>query len=639
MMMRYFLLPVFCCFISLFCFSEEINYSVSSIPESLLKNASVVKRTGEMQFEIISTRSTVLRQKYAYTILNEAGAEHAVFREWYDQLRSIEYIEGSLYDAGGKRIRKLKKKEIQDISGVSENNLMDDSRVKQHHFYHSVYPYTIEYESVIRFHHSFYFPRWMVQDFYRQSVQHSRFVVIAPQDYSINYRSFNYKGAPVISYEKSKKVYAWEAHHIAAVARPFAAPAWRELTPVVVISPAYFELAGYKGSMNSWKELGLFQIALNKGKDILRDNLAQKVRDLIVSATNEKEKVEILYRYLQETTRYISVQLGVGGWQPFDAMYVSEKGYGDCKALCNYMYALLKVAHIKSYYALVHAGTQTEDRSAVMEDFPSPDFNHVILCVPLDKDTVWLECTDQYISAGYLGAFTGNREALLITEEGGKLVRTPQYGFEENVQRRSIKSSLDKEGNLEMKVHTLYSAMQQDDIHKMLSDLSKDEIKKILNEDLNLSTYEINAFKYGQTKSSLPQVEEQLDISATHYATATDKRIYFVPNLLNRTTDRLDADERIFDYVFGYSYTDVDSVEIDIPEGYVPEKLPKDVLLKTKFGTYSSSTKLIGNKLYYLRTRVQYAGRYPAKDKEELTDFFDAIYESDWSRVVLRKAE
>lgn len=630
---------VFFFFISLYSIAEERNYSIGLIPEALLKNANVVKRTEEMQFEIISTRETVLRQRYAYTILNAAGAEKAAFREWYDALRSIEDIEGSLYDAFGKLIKRVKKKDIQDISGVSDNNLMDDSRVKQHNFYHGAYPYTIEYETVIRFNHSFYFPAWLAQDFEWQSVQHSRFEVIAPKDYVLKYRSFSYKGEPVITEQKNKKTYAWEVKNIPAVWRRFAAPDWKEYTPVVFLSPSSFELQGYKGTMDSWKNLGLFQLQLNKGRDVLPPDVVQKVKELTAGAKTDRQKVEILYQYLQKTTRYISIQLGIGGWQPFDATYVAKKGYGDCKALSNYMHSLLKTAGVPSFYTLVYAGQKIEDKNAVLDDFPARNFNHVILCVPLQKDTVWLECTDQSMPAGYMGAFTGNRKALLITDEGGKLVSTPMYGHKENLQIRSVKAVLDKDGNLDAKVHTLYTGMQQDELHSMLSYLSKDKVKKVLNEELNLSTYDINDFKYEEKKAPLPELNEQLDLYVSHYATVSGKRIFLTPNLLNRSSSRADTGERTYDYEFSYAYKDADTVEIDIPDGYAPEALPKDVLLKTKFGTYSSSVKLAGNKLFYLRVREQYSGRFPAKDKDELTRFYEAIYKSDRSRVVLVKKD
>ena len=52
------------------------------------------------------------------------------------------------------------------------------------------------------------------------------------------------------------------------------------------------------------------------------------------------------------------------------------------------MRSLLQVIGVESYYTLVMAG---ENAPSIINNFPSPQFNHAILCVPVDKDTIWLE--------------------------------------------------------------------------------------------------------------------------------------------------------------------------------------------------------------------------------------------------------
>jgi hypothetical protein len=181
--------------------------------------------------------------------------------------------------------------------------------------------------------------------------------------------------------------------------------------------------------------------------------------------------------------------------------------------------------------------------------------------------------------------------------------------------------------------------MQQDDLHGLLNALSSDKVKKALNEQLNLSTYDVMSFNYQEDKAQVPRIDEQLDISVSNYATASGKRLFIYPNLLNRNATRVPDEERVYDFVFDYEFRDVDSIEFDLPEGYVLETMPKDVSLKTKYGIYTSSVKLEGNKLYYLRTREQYAGQFPAKEKEDLAAYFETIYKSDRSRVVLVKKD
>jgi hypothetical protein len=275
----------------------------------------------------------------------------------------------------------------------------------------------------------------------------------------------------------------------------------------------------------------------------------------------------------------------------------------------------------------------------MVDGFVYDPFDHVILCVPLQKDTVWLECTSQTTPAGYMGDFTGNRKALLITEEGGRLVNTPRYSRKENLQYRTVKGTVDAKGDLQFTATTSYKAVQQDRLYDRINYLSNDKLKEILNEELGLSTYNINAFAYKQKKQELPEVDEDLNITVANFATISGKRLFITPNILNRSTTKLTAEARKYPITFGMEYRDVDSVEIEVPAGYVPESIPVAVTIKNNFGSYSTNVTFANNKILYVRTHEQYAGTFPSADYAGLVTYYEAMYKSDRSRLVLKKQE
>jgi transglutaminase-like putative cysteine protease len=557
----------------------------------------------------------------------------------YDRLHKVNSIEGTLYDASGNQLKKVKGKEIEDLSATRES-LYDDNRVKVHDFRYRGFPYTVEYEVEVEFNHTFYFPDWEPQSDEHLAVEKSSYTFAMPANYNLRYKAFHYTKQPVVTTEKDKKIMKWEVSNLPAITKPYASPSWNELSPTVLFAPSEFQMEGYKGDASSWLSFGNFVSSLFQGRDKLPDAVVQKITSLTAGITNPKEKVAKLYEYLQQNTRYISIQLGIGGFQPFEASYVAQKGYGDCKALSNYMYSLLKAAGIKSYPALIHAGSGVDAKNLI-EDLPSTQFNHVVLFVPFEKDTMWLECTSQDESPGYAGSFTGNRKALALTEEGGKLVSTPRYTTATNLQTRSVQGKIDEEGNLEVTVATKYAAMQQDYYSGMISALSKEKVKKLLNERLDLSTYEITDFAYRSKKDRLPEVSENLKIAVANYATVSGRRLFIVPNVMNRsTTHNINiAEERTCDYVFDMPYTDIDSVEIEIPSGYQIEAMMPETTLKTSYGTYVSNVKLEGSKIIYYRKMERFAGRYPAKEGEQIAKFYNDIYKADRSKMVLVKKE
>jgi hypothetical protein len=482
-----------------------------------------------------------------------------------------------------------------------------------------------------------FFPYWQPCEAEKFAVENSRFTFSCPSNYEFRYKAFNYKGEPVIQNDHDRKVYTWEVSKLPAITDEIFSPDLQKLTTYIAFGPTDFQMKDYKGNMKTWQDLGKFIYYLRQGRDDLSDDVKAKVHQLTDGVPDKREKIRLLYQFMQSNTRYISIQLGIGDWQPFDAKYVASKGFGDCKALSNYMYSLLKEAGIKSYYTLIRAGNDPED---VITDFPSPRFNHVILFAPVDKDTVWLECTSQTLPAGYLGTFTCDRYALAIDENGGTLVHTPKYTMNENLQVRNTKAQLDDDGTLDAKVITDYGGLQQDEMHAVINQLSKDKVKEFLNEELDFGTYDVNRFDYKQIKSWKPSIEEALDISVSNYGTVTGKRLFIIPNVMNRSRRKLKSDEeRKYDIELPLEYEDIDSAEIEIPKGYEPESVPQAVNLDSKFGKYFSTVKLVNNKIFYYRVREQYSGTFPAKDYPDLVNYYDTIYKADRNKVVLVKKE
>lgn len=149
---------------------------------------------------------------------------------------------------------------------------------------------------------------------------------------------------------------------------------------------------------------------------------------MVKDAKSDEEKVQILYKHLQNKVRYIGVQLGIGGLSPFPNSYVESKSYGDCKALSNYMIGMLDAVNIKSYHTILFAGNPID----IDEQMMYQQGNHMFVYVPLNGKDIWLEATSQTAPYNYLGDFAGNRKVLIVDEKGGKIIPSQQFRTEDN---------------------------------------------------------------------------------------------------------------------------------------------------------------------------------------------------------------
>ena len=262
---------------------------------------------------------------------------------------------------------------------------------------------------------------------------------------------------------------------------------------------------------------------LYRGRDQLPEEAKRKVHELINGVTDDRQKIGILYSFLQQDTHYVGIELGIGGWQPFDAADVYHKKYGDCKALSNYMVALLKEAGIRACNVLIRAGFAAP---AMDTGFVCGQFNHAIVIAFAGKDSIWLECTNPDLAPGYLSSFTDDRDALLLDDDGGHIVHTPVYGAKENRLIRVLQGNIDSGGNLQAGLRIIYSGLEQDALESEMEHLSKKELRDQRQQSLGLQNCTIDRLDYQMTRAAVPEIEETMQLTAGQYATISGNRIF-----------------------------------------------------------------------------------------------------------------
>lgn len=336
---------------------------------------------------------------------------------------------------------------------------------------------------------------------------------------------------------------------------------------------------------------------------------------------------------MQDKTRYVSIQVGIGGWQPFEAELVHKTSYGDCKALSNYMKALLKAVNIKSNYTLIRAGRKP---GKFRTHFPSNQFNHAILCVPLEADTIWLECTSQRAPFGYLGTFTDDRPALLITDDGGKLVNTPAYTINDHCQETKAWITLNSE-NTKAEITRSSGGLFYDQMTRYLYGDEADR-KKYIDNNINISNFKLVEKSHKEVRNRSPRIILDLSLNIPNYCTELGKRLIVPLNPINKTSALQNTtNERLTDIHIQRSKQYIDTIYYSIPEGYTLSQLPGNFSIEKEWGSYNSTTSFQENKLIYTRRFILNKGTYAKSEIENYTSFFEQVEKQDNAKFMLMK--
>ncbi|MEI8278597.1 MAG: DUF3857 domain-containing protein [Bacteroidota bacterium] len=600
---------------------EEL--AVDKIPKGLLINANAVVRSYHRVMDIAKVDNITVSDEYAITIFNEQGKKYATLYSTYDKMRKIKSISGFLYDKDGKLVKYAKKKDILDYS-MSSFIFFDDYRCKSIDFNYSSYPYTVVYTIEYTNHYSYWIPEWEPSPGRDCAIVSANADITYTHNIPLRYRTFHINDSLQSIENGGKQRLSLTLADIPAKGNTELLPTETFFLPTLILASDSFSIDGYNGRMSNWAEFGKFFYQLNANRDELPMDKKVIVHHLTDTCKSDYSKIKVLYEYLKHNTRYVCIVLGIGGFQTYDAKYVAEKGYGDCKALSNYMMAMLKEVGIKSYATLVYGGK--DERRTMQLDFPYYAFNHIILCVPQGQDTTWLECTSKTLPAGHLSSFTNHRNVLLMTEDGGKVATTNESNDADNVLRRNAVVRFDKQDDILANINLHLSGEYWDIASSYLSEKSTSEQEKFVNEFVSIPTFTISDTKINNKEERSPNMDIVFSLKGNGTIRHTSQRVFLSTNFFkHNVTFPSNHEIRIEPFEIRYTLNIIDTISIQMPENYSVDELPKEVNIKYAFGSYTGKVYLENGGLKLAVSFMQQKGIYSAAEFGEYLAFCKAI--------------
>lgn len=584
--------------------TNQISLDTRHIPDSLYVNAHAVVRFEKTRCEIKSLQKKVITMEKATTILDEKGlwAGNVSIR-YTDKAEKVKNLHIEIYNSKGVLIKEIKKKEINDLSIFDGFSIANDERRKYYSYTPNAYPYTVKYKYVKESKNTFLIPTWFPVTGTGISIEHNYYEIFTSvPGHKISYKKRNLE-SPSIEANTEKHIY--EARNLKAIKNESDSPHYQEYFPMIRFRPNKFSYFEIEGSFTDWKMYGQWMYDhMLKGRGEVPPEIFKDLDGIIPEGSTKEAISRIVYDYVTQSTRYVSVQLGIGGFKPFEPSEVYDLKYGDCKALSFYTARILNHYNIEAIYTEIMFNR--DYAFGIDKDIPGPQGNHIVLCLPNEGDTTWLECTTNSTFFGYAHSGIDNRQALLITPEGGKLITTTRYSSKDNLAEKRAQISIDTNNVALIDFDNTYYNQR----HEPWSGLINEKNKK--KENLLRKSFFSHLPKYEVVDYTINANEKEKFIR--------EKARLRVDNLVERAGNyiilpymvehiykpgKLDLDRTQTIYIKN-GKSDVIEVEISIPEGFTLIEKKKNFDFSNLFGTLKVIKEKESETRYKITVNIEY---------------------------------
>jgi hypothetical protein len=367
------------------------------------------------------------------------------------------------------------------------------------------------------------------------------------------------------------------------------------------------------------------------GKELNQsDFLLEDVRKLLGNVESLNERLDIIFKFVQNKMN----------WNEENGYYTDKgvvKAYkeqtGNAAEINFILIDMLKVAGVEVNPVLV---STVENGIPV---YPTrTGFNYVIAAAEIDGKQILLDATHKFTSPNILPLNLLNWKGRLIRKDGTSK-EIDLYPASVSKEFSNTIAKLDASGKIEGKVRVQRTDYDAYSFRVQNADKNQDSYLEKYEEqlgDLKISDYAIENKK---TNFSNPIIET-FSFSSDNQSEIIGGKIFINPLLFfTRTKNPFTQERRQMGIYFGYPTQEKFNLNLDIPEGYNVESMPKPVRISTedKAITYTFNISNEGNKIQISCLKEINNSIFAADEYTGLKDIFQKMLASQNEKIVLKK--
>ncbi|WP_310556632.1 DUF3857 domain-containing protein [Flavobacterium sp.] len=360
-----------------------------------------------------------------------------------------------------------------------------------------------------------------------------------------------------------------------------------------------------------------------------RSYFEQDLKTIIKENLSENEKVDVIFKFVQHKMNWNKLQ-GYTTRKGVKKAYLENTG--NTAEINFILISMLNYAGIIAKPVLL----STVDNGIPV--FPNrTGFNHVIAAVEIDNKRVLLDATNKYTLQDIIPLENLNWNGRLIRQDGTSeeinLLPTKPSKTTMNMM-----VSVDATGKINGKIRiqkTDYDALT---FREKYTGINKENYLEKLENQMNgilISDYSID----NSSDNSKPIIEN-FTFNTENQCEIIGGKLYINPLLFyTQTRNPFEQNNRQMPIYFGYPKQEKYNINIEIPEGYIVESMPKPLKLTTgeNVGMFLFNISTEGNKIQIQVTEEMNKAMVSANFYDALKSFYQQIVDKQNEKIVLKK--